>query len=140
MATGAEASHAKHVYCVDGSQTFQRVLKAVFEWRNFTTTVQGYTPDVFDQISSTHPDVIIVDLEFGQDSGLRLLGRLAVGLTEDTPIIVTSTDRRILESARLEQADSSSSRAYFAKPFDMQLIVDTASQMVDRTSGLLFSR
>jgi DNA-binding response OmpR family regulator len=131
MGSGAEASHAKHVYCVDGSQTFRHVLKAAFEWRNFTTSVQGYSADVFDQISSTHPDVIIVDLAFGQDNGWRLLGRLAVGLTENTPIIVTSTDRRILESVRLEQTDSTSSRAYFAKPFDMGVLVETATQFAD---------
>jgi CheY-like chemotaxis protein len=140
MDSSAGASHAKHVYCVDDSQTFLHVLKATFEWRHFTTTVQGYSPDVFDQISSTHPDVIIVDLAFGQENGLRLLGRLALGFTEFTPIIVTSTDRRILESARPEQADSASSRAYFAKPFDLQLLVDTASQLVDRTSAPSFSR
>jgi CheY-like chemotaxis protein len=131
MCSGAEVNHPKHVYCVDGSPTFLHVLKAIFEWRNFTTTVQDYSPDIFDQISSAHPDVVIVDLVFGQDSGWRLLDRLADGLTENTPVIVTSTDRRILESARLDQADSASSRAYFVKPFDMNLLVKTAILLAD---------
>jgi CheY-like chemotaxis protein len=131
MDSSAGASHAKHVYCVDDSQTFLHVLKATFEWRHFTTTVQGYSPNVFDQISSAHPDVIIVDLAFGQDNGWHLLGRLAVGLTENTPVIVTSTDPRILELARLEEAYSTGARAYFAKPFDMNLLVETAIQLAD---------
>jgi CheY-like chemotaxis protein len=131
MGSGAEVNHPKHVFCVDSSQTFLHVLRAVFEQSNFTTTVQEYSPDIFDQIRISEPDVIIVDLAFGQESGWRLLERLEIEFTDRTPIVVTSTDRRILEQVRLKQANSKRSHAYLVKPLDIHGLVETASHLAD---------
>jgi CheY-like chemotaxis protein len=135
MTSGSAIHRPRHVFCIDGSQTFRRLLRVVFELRGFVASVEGFSPDLFDQIRLNQPDVLVVDLAFGETDGGHLLSWLASGDTAHTPVIVTSTDRRLLELARIEHASAESSRAFLRKPFEMFLLIETAIKFVDAERG-----
>lgn len=70
---------------------------------NVATT--NYLPRSCQHLVALHPALVILDLALGEVAGWDLLERLRdEALTAELPVIVVSTDRRLLDHARADPA------------------------------------
>ncbi|MEA2525625.1 MAG: hypothetical protein QOF73_2852 [Thermomicrobiales bacterium] len=109
----------KHVFVVDSAGAFLSLARDLLQDEAYNVTTTNYVPRTFDQIAALGPDLLVVDLAVGQRAGWDLLEQLQAGaLTHDIPVVVTSTDPRML--ARAERyRERFGGRRWFAKPYDL---------------------
>jgi DNA-binding response OmpR family regulator len=87
-------------------------------------------PNSFGQIAVLDPDALIVDIAVGQRAGWELLERLnADAATTGIPVLVVSTDPRLLERAQ-EQAALYGKNRCLVKPFGLDEILAHIREMV----------
>jgi DNA-binding response OmpR family regulator len=109
----------KHVFCVNGSSAFLEFVRVLLEEANYNITTTNFVPSTFDQIVALDPDLLIIDLEVGRRAGFDLLERLHVDAsTSSIPLIVVSTDARLLDEAR-NMSSITSSTLFIGKPFNI---------------------
>lgn len=93
----------KHIFAVNGSSAFLNILRELLEEERYNITTTNFVPRTYDQIEALEPDLIIVDLVLGVQAGWELLERLqAEAVTRAIPVLITSTDPRLLERARAD--------------------------------------
>jgi chemosensory pili system protein ChpA (sensor histidine kinase/response regulator) len=120
----------KHVFAVNGSSDFLNVVRELLEEERYNVTTTNFVPATFDQIAAARPDLVVVDLAFGREAGWDLLERLeADALTRGVPVLVVSTDPRLLERAATQQARYGADR-YLAKPLDLDALLDGVAALV----------
>jgi CheY-like chemotaxis protein len=94
----------KHIFAINASPDYLNVLHEGLQEQGFSVTATNFVPKSFDQIVALQPDAVIVDVAVGERSGWDLLERLpAEAATSGIPVLITSTDPRLLDRAR-EQA------------------------------------
>jgi CheY-like chemotaxis protein len=114
----------KHVFCVNGSSTFLEFVRMLLEEESYNVTTTNFVPATFAQIVALAPDLLIVDLEVGLRAGFDLLDRLQQdAATSRIPLIVVSTDQKLLEEARSVNLNGSTTR-FLAKPFDIDAMLE----------------
>ena len=137
MTTGAPISkrerqqmRRKHVFSVNGSSAFLDVVRTLLEDERYNITTTNFVPRTFEQIASLQPDLLIIDLVVRIQSGWDLLEALAHGAgTAAIPVIVCSTDQRLLgEAERL--AAQGSERRYLLKPFDIEQLLALVHELI----------
>lgn len=120
----------KHIFMVDSSRTFQHIITALLEDERYGATASDYVPEVFPQILTLKPDLIIVDLVITEKAGWALLEKLEMeALTEKIPVIVTSTDQRLLDRA-LANKDRYGFDNYLVKPFDLDVLLSAIEDLI----------
>lgn len=120
----------KHIFMVDSSRTFQHIITALLEDERYGATASDYVPEVFPQILTLKPDLIIVDLVITEKAGWALLEKLEMeALTEKIPVIVTSTDQRLLDQA-LANKDRYGFDNYLVKPFDLDVLLSAIEDLI----------
>ena len=125
-----EQAGRKHVFAINGSVDFLNVIRELFQDEAYNVTTTNFVPNSFAQIEALQPDVLIVDVVVGQQAGWELLERLHAGAaTTGIPVVVTSTDPRLLDRAR-EQAQRFGQHRYLEKPFDADAIVAEIRAMI----------
>jgi DNA-binding response OmpR family regulator len=120
----------KHVLCVNGSATFLEFVRMLLEEERYNVTTTNFVPSTFAQIAALHPHLLIIDLEVGKRAGWELLERLRYdAATNDIPVIIVSTDHRLLERVQRD-ADRYGGSAYIVKPFDIDEMLNAVRNLI----------
>ncbi len=120
----------KHVFSVNGSSAFLDVVRTLLEDERYNITTTNFVPRTFEQIASLQPDLLIIDIVVGIQSGWELLEALARDAeTAAIPVIVCSTDDRSLDEAE-RMAAMGSERRYLLKPFDIEQLLALVHELI----------
>jgi len=120
----------KHVFAIDGSPDFLNVVRDLFQEEGYNVTTTNYVPASFEQIETTHPDALIVDIVVGHQAGWELLEQLnESAATAGIPVLVVSTDARLLTRAQ-DQAARYGTHRYLEKPFDVDAMLRHIQEMI----------
>ena len=129
---GAERDQAErqHVFVVNGSPDFLDLMRELLQDERYNVTTTNFVPRTFDQIAALRPALLMIDLEIGRRAGWDLLERVqAEAVTNGMPVVVTSTDPRLLAEAEAQQARYGGAR-WVAKPFDVEELVVTIRDLI----------
>ena len=122
--------HRKHIFAINGAPEFLNLLRDLFQEESYNVTTSNFVPNSFDQIVALQPDALIVDVVVGQQAGWELLEQLhAEAATTGIPVLVVSTDPRLLERAR-EQAERYGTHRFLNKPFDLDEMLNEIRSMI----------
>ncbi len=95
----------KHIFVVNGAPEFLNFVRELLQEEDYNVTTTNYVPRTFDQIEALGPDLLLIDLKVGKRAGWDLLEEIqASAITQGIPVVVTSTDPRLLERAEAEQS------------------------------------
>jgi two-component system response regulator MprA len=120
----------KHIFAIDGSPDFLNVIRDLFQDEGYNVTTTNFVPNSFAQIAALDPDALIVDIVVGQRVGWELLEQLnAAAATTGIPVLIVSTDPRLLERAQ-EQAARYGKNRYLIKPFGLDDILAQIREMI----------
>ena len=120
----------KHIFAVNGASEFLEAVRLLFEGESYNVTTTNFVPRTFEQIAALEPDLIVIDLAVSVRSGWDLLERLhADAQTNRIPVVVVSTDRRILDQARAAPLRYGGDR-FIAKPFDIDDLLDAVRALI----------
>lgn len=125
----------KHIFAVNSSPEFLDVLRQLLQEERYNVTTTNFLPRTFEQIQALSPDLLIVDIAVGQGAGWDLLERLHVReVTDGIPVIVTSTDPKLLDKA---QADPSrfGGKRFLAKPMVIDELLETIESLIGRSEA-----
>ena len=113
----------KHIFAINGSVDFLNIVRELFQDEAYNVTTTNFVPNSFDQIAAVQPDALIVDVAVGQSAGWEVLDQLHAGAaTSGIPVLVLSTDPRLLQRAR-DQADRYGNHRYMDKPMDLEAML-----------------
>ncbi len=120
----------KHILAINSSPDFLDVLRELLQDEQFNVTTTNYVPQTVAMIAAGSPDLLIVDLAVGQQTGWDLLEQVQEdAAARDVPMIVTSTNERFLERAGL-QAKRLGGRTYLLKPFKVATLLKMVHGLV----------
>jgi chemosensory pili system protein ChpA (sensor histidine kinase/response regulator) len=120
----------KHVFAINGSPEFLNVVRDLFQDENYNVTTTNFVPNSFEQIAALDPDALIVDIVVGQRAGWELLEQVnAEAATSGIPVLIVSTDPRLLERAQ-EQAARYGKNRYLNKPFSLDDMLTHIREMI----------
>ena len=120
----------KHILAINGSVDFLNIVRELFQEEAYNVTTTNFVPNSFNQIQALQPDAIIVDIVIGQSAGWELLEQLHAGAaTAGIPVLVVSTDPRLLTRAR-DQAARYGTHRYLEKPFDVEALLANIREMI----------
>ena len=120
----------KHVFAINASPPFLDVIRELFQDERYNVTTTNFVPNTFDQVAALQPDLLLIDLVVQTRAGWDLLEQLRTdAVTSEIPVIVTSTDRHMLEYAEAGRARFAGDR-YIVKPFDIEDILSTVHDLI----------
>ena len=120
----------KHIFAINGSVDFLNIVRELFQDEEYNVTTSNFVPNSFAQIEAVQPDALIVDVAVGERVGWELLEQLnAEADTSGIPVLVTSTDPRLLARAR-EQAERYGNHRYLDKPMDLEALLTHIREMI----------
>ena len=120
----------KHIFAINGSPDFLNVIRDLFQEEAYNVTTTNFVPNSFQQIAALDPDALIVDIVVGQQVGWELLEQLnAAAATTGIPVLIVSTDPRLLERAK-EQAARYGKNRYLIKPFGLDDVLEQIREMI----------
>jgi CheY-like chemotaxis protein len=120
----------KHIFAINGSPDFLNVIRDLFQDEAYNVTTTNFVPNSFEQIAALNPDALIVDIAVGQRAGWELLEQLNAGAaTTGIPVLVVSTDPRLLEKAQ-EHAERYGANRCLVKPFGLDDILEQIREMI----------
>lgn len=120
----------KHVMVINDAPDFLGLMRELLQDEQFNVTTTNYVARTFDVVVTLVPDLLIIDLAVQQDAGPELLSSLQQSVrTSATPLIVVSTDQRLLDTAR-RVAPASDRVRYFAKPLDIDDLMGAVRDLV----------
>ncbi len=112
-----------HVMVLDSSRLILEVMRELLAFDCYAVTATTFAPGSFAEIEALQPSLLIIDLAIHERMGWELLERLADdALTRAIPVIVTSTDPRLLERAE-ESRTRFGGDGWIAKPFDIDVLL-----------------
>lgn len=133
MSISREEQHQmqrKHILAVNGSVEFLDFLRALLQDENFNVTTTNFVPNTFEQIDALQPDLLIIDLTIGHQAGWELLERLQeAAATHQIPVIVTSTDPKLLKSVEDQPAKYGGQR-FLSKPFELDDLLQAVQDLI----------
>ena len=120
----------KHILVVNGSADFLDILRDLLQEEQYNVTTTNFVPRTFEQIEALRPQLLIVDLVIGERAGWDLLERLREeALTRGIPVIVTSTNERLLEQAKGDAARDGD-KLFMAKPMNLNELLDAIQSLI----------
>jgi CheY-like chemotaxis protein len=115
----------RHVLVIDSAPGFLDLMRELLQRERYNVTTTNFVPRSFAQIAALQPDLLVVDLVVCQHAGWDLLEHLASeAATQGIPVVVTSTDTRLLEKAKRNHARYGRHH-YLVRPFDLDDLVVT---------------
>ena len=125
----------KLIFAVNGSAEFLDILRDLLQGEQYNVTTTNFVPRTFEQLEALRPDLLIIDLVVGQQAGWDLLERLRnQALTSGIPVVVTSTDKPLLDLA-IGEAPHHGKKLFMAKPMDLDELVESNHSLVERTGS-----
>ena len=128
--TERERTQRQHIFVVNGDPDFLNIVRALLQDERYNVTTTNFVARTFDQVAALQPALLVVDLVVGERVGWDLLDQLqeAAG-THDIPVIVTSTDPRLLDRARANQQRYGGQR-FVDKPLDLDALLATIEELI----------
>jgi DNA-binding response OmpR family regulator len=122
----------KHIFAINGSPDFLNVIRDLFQDEGYNVTTTNFVPNSFEQIAALDPDALIVDIVVGQRAGWDLLEQInAAAATTGIPVLIVSTDPRLLDRAQ-DQAARYGNHRYLIKPFGLDDILEQIREMIGK--------
>ena len=126
----------KHIFAVNGSAEFLDILRELLQEAQYNVTTTNFVPRTFDQIEALRPSLLIIDLVVGQQAGWDLLERLRTeAMTKGLPVIVTSTDKRLLERAIADSAHEGG-QLFMAKPMNLDELLQGIESLIGKADSM----
>jgi CheY-like chemotaxis protein len=120
----------QHIFVVNGSADFLDLVRELLQEENYNVTTTNFVPKTFDQIAALNPSLLVIDLAVGVRAGWDLLARLGTeASTRGTPIIVVSTDRRMLQAAEAS-LEGDGPKRYIEKPLDIDDLLGLVEDLI----------
>ena len=120
----------KHVFAVNGQPDFLDLLRVLFQRAEYNVTTTNFVPATFDQIAALAPDLLVVDLVWGERAGWDLLAQLREeARTRGIPVVVVSTTPAYLERVKADPARYGGDTV-LAKPFGPQDLLDVVRRLI----------
>ncbi len=120
----------QHIFVVNGTPAFLDLARALFQEEDYNVTTTNFVPRTFDHIQALRPDLLLVDLVLGEQAGWDLLDRLqGEAMTRGVPVIVLSTDPRLLDHARSLETPGGK-RRFVDKPFDIDTLLALVRDLI----------
>jgi DNA-binding response OmpR family regulator len=115
----------QHIFVVNSSPEFLDLLRELLQDERYNVTTTNYVPGTFDEIAALKPALLIIDLVVGKRAGWDLLTQLTTeAATHDLPVVLTSTDQRLLDRAEANPTRYGRT-ARLVKPFDLDVLLAT---------------
>ena len=122
----------KHIFAVNGASDFLDVVRMLFEEERYNVTTTNFVPKTFEQIVILEPNLVVIDLAVHAQAGWDLLERLHNdALTHGIPVIIVSTDPKLLERAQADFARYGGQR-FIGKPFDIDDLIGAAEELIGK--------
>jgi len=130
MSSDVHQTRNRHVFVINGSSEVLEVVRRLLESERYNVTTTNFVPRTWDQIAALQPDLLMVDLVAGVQSGWNLLERLHHdAITQEIPVIIFSTDSKLLnEAPRLTQRFGG--QRFIAKPFDVEELFAAVEDLI----------
>jgi two-component system chemotaxis response regulator CheY len=126
----ARRGERPHVMVFDSAQLMRDLMGELLQEARCHITVSTFLPGSFDQIAGLQPALLLIDLAIHEQVGWALLERLALdALTRRIPVLVTSTDPRLLERAEAEQVRYGGD-GWVVKPFDLEELLADVERLI----------
>ena len=120
----------KHILCINGAPSFLDVLRELFQEERYNVTTTNYVDRTIDLVTALQPDLIVLDLEVGLRAGWDLLEQLArEASTQGFPVVITSTERRLLETAAADP-QRYGGHAHVVKPLDLDALLAVVRELI----------
>ncbi len=131
MSAGEQQQLArKHIFVVNSSPEFLDFIRQLLQDEQYNVTTTNFVPLTFEQVQAVGPDLLLVDLVAGERAGWELLERLqAAAATNRIPVVVTSTDPRLMARAQAQQARYGGQH-FVAKPFDIDELLEAVQSLI----------
>ncbi|MGB2714308.1 MAG: ATP-binding protein [Vicinamibacterales bacterium] len=113
---------------VDDDTELLALLAASAEARGYCTVTAASLSEAMEAVERRRPDVAIVDIVLGADSGLDLLPRMKA-LTPDSEIVVMSGTASIGAACNSYELPTF---AFVEKPFDLERLFVTIARAIER--------
>ena len=120
----------KHIFVVNSAPAFLDLVRELLQDEGYNVTSTNYVPRTFDQIEALGPELLLIDLVVGEQAGWELLEQLqADAATRNVPVIVTSTEPRLLARAEAYR-HRFGGRRWMAKPFDLEGLIGAVRELI----------
>jgi two-component system, OmpR family, alkaline phosphatase synthesis response regulator PhoP len=125
-----EQMQRQHIFVVNGSAEFLDVVRELLQDELYNVTTTNFVPRTFQQIETSRPSLLIVDLIHGEMAGWDLLAELRrEAATRDIPMILVSTSKQLLEKAEEERVIWGGDR-YVLKPFSLDALLQAIEELI----------
>ncbi len=125
-----QQTQRQHIFAVNGSVEFLEVLRELLQEEQYNVTTTTFAPKTFDQIEALQPELLMVDLAVGQQTGWDLLEHLAkAARTAHIPVIVFSTNNQLLEEAQA-QPERFGGQRFLSKPLDLDEVLGAVDDLI----------
>ena len=125
-----ERERRQHIFVVNGDPDFLNIVRALLQDVRYNVTTTNFVPRTFDQIAALQPALLVVDVVVGKQAGWDLLDQMqSAASTHDIPVIVISTDPRLLDRARANQGRYAAQR-FLDKPMDLDALLAMVEDLI----------
>ncbi len=124
-----------HVYVLDADPDVLELVRELLLLEAYDVTASNYAPETFEVIDLIAPDLVVLDLAWGERAGWEMLEALAGHVsTAGIPVLVTSTNRELLAMATADPARFGTN-ADLVKPFDIEVLLAVVHELAGRPDG-----
>ena len=128
-ASPSVAAPRPHLMLFDASFTIRTIMKELLDDERCHATVSPILPESFAEIAAGQPALLIIDLGFEERLGWELLEQLArETVTRGIPVLVTSTDQRLLDGAEANQGQYGG-ESWVVKLFEIERIMSEVRRL-----------
>jgi len=126
----ARQGERQHVFAVNHDPEFLDILRVLLQDERYNVTTTNYVPRTWEQIAALQPNLLLIDLSPRSPAGWELLEHLHTeGVTARIPIILTSTDTRVLDRVK-EERDRYGGDKVVAKPLDIDALLEAIRDLI----------
>lgn len=116
----------KKILLIDDDPSILHAVQLLLEMEGYTVIAQSDADHIFSTIYSNKPDLIILDLFLPGIHGDKICNQLRDNpQTKNLPIILFSANNSLAKVMKECRAN-----AFIAKPFDMEYMLKTVSQLL----------
>jgi CheY-like chemotaxis protein len=121
----------KHVVVISSTDEFVGLIRELLIDERYNVTTTNFVARTYQQIEALQPDLLMIDLVIQERAGWSLLDRLQTqAITSDIPVVVTSTDHKLLEQAEQNRREYTHSSKYVIQPFDIDILLATVEALI----------
>ena len=124
----------KRILVIDDKAHLLRLMRMILEDEHYQVSILQEGKGAFEQIKSSLPDLIILDLKLADSSGLDILRDLKDDqATADIPVIVYTA--AVLEAEEVSQLISTDPTRYHGvrvlqKPFELDTLLELVQEVL----------